>query len=40
MKMEEILECYKDEWVVIEYTQLDDDLNVLEGKVIAHSPSR
>jgi hypothetical protein len=40
MKMEEIRKRYLDEWVLIEYTKLDDDLNVIEGEVIAHSPSR
>ena len=37
MKMEEIRKHYQGEWVLIEYTKLDDDLNVLEGEVIAHS---
>jgi hypothetical protein len=40
MKMAEIRERYKDEWVLIEYTKLDEELNVVEGEVIAHSPSR
>jgi hypothetical protein len=40
MKMEEIRKRYLDEWVLIEYTKLDDDLNVIEGEVIAHSPDR
>jgi hypothetical protein len=26
--------------VLIEFTRLDDDLSVVEGKVLAHSPSR
>ncbi len=40
MKMEEIRKCYQGEWVLIEYTKLDDDLNVVDGEVIAHSPNR
>ena len=40
MKMEEIRKHYRDEWVLIEYTKLDDDLNVIEGEVIAHSPNK
>jgi len=40
MKMEEIRKQYQDEWVLIEYSKLDDDLNVIEGEVIAHSPNK
>lgn len=40
MRMEEIRKHYRDEWVLIEYTKLDDDLNVIEGEVIAHSPNK
>lgn len=40
MRMEEIRKRYQGEWVLIEYTKLDDDLNVLEGEVIAHSPNK
>lgn len=40
IKMAEIQERYRGEWVLIEYTKLDDELNVLEGEVIAHSPNR
>ena len=38
--MAEIRKCYKGEWVLIEYTELDDELNVVEGKVVAHSKDR
>ncbi len=38
--MEEIQKQYQDEWVLIEYGKLDDDLNVIEGEVIAHSPNK
>ncbi|MBI3660708.1 hypothetical protein HY230_09605 [Candidatus Acetothermia bacterium] len=37
MKLAEILKQYRDEWVLIEYTQLDEELNVVEGLVLAHS---
>lgn len=40
MKMEEIRRHYEGEWVLIEYTELDEDLKVVEGDVIAHSPHR
>jgi len=40
MKMSEIAKQYKDEWVLIEYTKLDEQLNLLEGRVLAHSPSK
>ena len=40
MKMQEIVKQYKHEWLLIEYTRLDDNLSVVEGRVIAHSPSK
>jgi len=40
MRIEEIRNLYPDEWVLIEYSKLDDDLNVLEGDVIAHSADK
>ena len=40
MKMEEILKKYRDQWLLIEYTTLDENLNVMEGKVFAHSPNK
>ena len=40
MKMEEIQKRYTGEWVLIEYTMLDEQLNVVEGEVIAHAPSK
>ena len=40
MTLKEIMRKYKDEWLLIEYTSLDDNLNVVEGKVIAHSPNK
>jgi len=38
--MEEIRKQYQDEWVLIEYSRLDDDLNVIEGEVITYSPNK
>ncbi|MCI0487826.1 MAG: hypothetical protein L0229_14635 [Blastocatellia bacterium] len=40
MRLEEIKQQYPNEWVLIEFTELDDELKVVEGEVIAHSPSR
>ena len=40
LSMKKIVEKYKDEWVLIEYEELDEDLNVKKGKVIAHSPRK
>ncbi len=40
MNLEQIQRAYPDQWVIIEFTKLDDELKVVEGKVIAHSPER
>ena len=40
MKMKEIRKRYPGEWVLIEYTRLDEDLTVIEGEVIAHAPNK
>jgi len=40
MKWEEIRKQYAGQWVLIEYQQLDECLNVVEGEVIAHSPAK
>jgi len=40
MTFEEIRQLYPNEWVLIEFTALDDELKVVDGQVIAHSPSR
>ena len=34
------LQRYKGEWVLIEFKKLDENLNVLDGKVVAHSPNK
>jgi len=40
MTLEEIKQQYPNQWVLIEFTQLDDNLSVVAGEVLAHSPSR
>lgn len=40
MTLEEIKQQYPNQWVLIEFTKLDDELNVVDGRVLAHSPSR
>jgi hypothetical protein len=40
LTLEEIIKRYPDEWVLIAYTELDEDLNVIRGEVLAHSPER
>jgi len=40
MTLAEIKRQYPNEWVLIAFTELDDELQVVDGQVIAHSPSR
>jgi hypothetical protein len=40
MTFEEIKQLYPNEWVLIEFNALDDDLKVTDGQVIAHSTDR
>jgi hypothetical protein len=40
MTLEEIIQQYTNQWVLIEFTELDDELRVVDGIVLAHSPSR
>lgn len=40
MKWEDIRQQYAGQWVLIEYQQLDEQLNVVEGGVVAHSPEK
>lgn len=37
MELNDIHKRYKGEWLLVEYEQLDEDLNVVRGKVLAHS---
>ena len=40
MRWEDIRKQYAGQWVLIEYQQLDEHLNVIEGDVVAHSPDK
>ena len=40
MNIEAIRKQYVGEWVLIAYTELDDELRVVRGQVLAHSPDR
>ncbi len=40
MKLAEILSRHKNEWILIEYSKLDAEMNVEEGRVLAHSPRK
>ena len=31
---------YPDEWLLIESPELDDDMEIIKGRIIAHSPDR
>lgn len=39
LPISEIKQQYQDEWVLIAYTQVDENLSVTEGEVLAHSPN-
>jgi hypothetical protein len=38
LSLEEIIHLYPSEWMLIAYTELDEDLNVIRGEVLGHSP--
>ena len=40
MNVKAIKEQYAGEWVLIAYTELDDEMRVIRGQVLAHSPDR
>ena len=40
MKWEEIVKKFKNEWVLIEVKQIDEEYNLKEGDVIAHSKDK
>ena len=40
LSIQDIRERYDGEWLLITYAELDEDLNVVRGEVIAHSPDR
>jgi hypothetical protein len=38
LSFEEMQQHYRNEWLLIAYTELDSDMNVLRGEVLKHSP--
>lgn len=38
MTFEKIKQQIRDEWLLIAYTELDENLNVVQGKLLLHSP--
>ena len=40
MRLSEIKKKYKNQWVLVEYSKLDKNLRVNEGKVLAHAPTK
>ncbi len=40
MKWGKIIEQYKDEWVLIDVKDVNDDFTIREGKVLAHSKDK
>lgn len=40
LTLEEMQKKYHNEWLLIAYTELDEDLNVVQGEVLAHSPNQ
>ncbi len=40
MNLQEIYQRHPNEWVLIEFTELDDEFNVVAGEVVAHAPSK
>ena len=40
MTWDQITRKYKDEWVLVEYDELDEAFRVIRGRVLAHSPNR
>ncbi|MDJ1170820.1 hypothetical protein PMG71_15410 [Roseofilum sp. BLCC_M154] len=39
MTFEEMKQHYQGEWLLIAYRDLDDQMQVIEGEVLAHSPN-
>jgi hypothetical protein len=40
MTLDEIKQQYLDQWVLIEFDSLDEELRITDGTVLVHSPSR
>lgn len=40
LTFEEMKRRYDGEWLMIAYTELDSEMNVIQGEVLAHSPNQ
>lgn len=40
LSFEEMKKRYYGEWLLIAYTEVNQDMNALKGEVLAHSPER
>jgi len=40
MSIRQIREKYPGEWLLVGYEELDDELNIIRGEVLAHSPHK
>jgi hypothetical protein len=39
LTLEEMKQQYHDEWLLIAYTEIDENLKVIRGEVLTHSPN-
>jgi hypothetical protein len=39
LTLDEMKQQYPNEWLLIAYTQIDENLTVIQGEVLAHSPN-
>lgn len=40
MRLSEIKKKYRNQWVLVEFSKLDKDLQVKDGKVLAHASNK
>ncbi|MEW6066672.1 MAG: hypothetical protein AB1610_00005 [Nitrospirota bacterium] len=40
MRWKEIIEQFKDEWVLVDVKEVDENFNLIEGDVLAHSKDK
>lgn len=40
MQLSYIQKKYRNQWVLVEFSKLDKDLRVKDGKVLAHAPNK
>lgn len=40
LTLQEMSQRYDGEWLLIAYTEIDEDFNVIRGEVLAHSPNQ